>query len=267
MKPPAPSSRRRFFPLPKGNQVPVQRVQQWLRQVFARWGLPTRLRLDNGWPWGNHNDLPTALALWLWGVGCELLWNRPGRPQSNGVVERFNGLLDQWGEPEQCADLAAWAARLAQVVHWQREAYPAVAGQSRSAAYPALQQNPRRYAAVAPYDQEPEGAWELGRVQAHLERDAWRRRVGKKGQITLYHRPYRVGSAYAGQEVYLRYEAAAAAWVVRNRQGEEIARHGAAEISRERIVGLEISHRKAHERRAAAPRRRARQNLVAHVVT
>ena len=33
-------------------------MQQQLRAAFARWGLPHRLRVDNGKPWGSWSDLP-----------------------------------------------------------------------------------------------------------------------------------------------------------------------------------------------------------------
>jgi transposase InsO family protein len=63
------------------------------------------MRVDNGWPWGSaQQDLPPVLSLWLIGRGVQVVWNRPGRPQQNGVVERFNGLLDQWAEPDRCAN-------------------------------------------------------------------------------------------------------------------------------------------------------------------
>jgi hypothetical protein len=41
------------------------------RQVFVRWGLPDRVRVDNGYPWGTPRDLPSELALWLIGLGVE----------------------------------------------------------------------------------------------------------------------------------------------------------------------------------------------------
>src|SRR5438067_2492495 len=116
-----------------------------MRQTFERCGLPQRVRVDNGWPWGSLRDLPPVLALWLWGLGCDLIWNRPAHPQENGVIERFHGLLDQWGEPERCANWQAWGPQLAWVVSMQREHYPAIQGKSRKAAHPELEQNPRRY--------------------------------------------------------------------------------------------------------------------------
>jgi hypothetical protein len=45
------------------NKVAMEVTQNALRDAFARWGLPGSLRLDNGYPWGNWSELPTALAL------------------------------------------------------------------------------------------------------------------------------------------------------------------------------------------------------------
>src|SRR5262249_5578309 len=56
------------------NSVEAVATQQAMRRVFARWGLPRFLRFDNGFPWGNWNDLPTALALWLAGLGVRLIF-------------------------------------------------------------------------------------------------------------------------------------------------------------------------------------------------
>src|SRR4051812_5916895 len=122
----ARSFRPRFSPLDKCAQVPVARVRDWLLEVFAAWGRPARLRVDNGWPWGSGGDLPTPLALWLLGTGVGMIWNPPSRPQHNAKVERYHGLLDTWGEPTRCADWAAWTDRVSWVVALQREHYPAV---------------------------------------------------------------------------------------------------------------------------------------------
>jgi transposase InsO family protein len=69
-------------------------------------GVPQHIRVDNGIPWGQEDGLPFSLALWLIGVGVDMIWNHPRRPQENGVIERFNGVLEQWGEPEQCPNFS-----------------------------------------------------------------------------------------------------------------------------------------------------------------
>lgn len=211
-------------------------MQAAFRQVFERWGLPARIRVDNGAPWGSSSDLPPALALWWLGLGVEVVWNPPARPQANGHVERWHGVLGPWGEPERCADLAGWQARVGWVALVHRERYPAVAGRSRAAAYPALQRGGRPYRAA----QEP-AAWRLERVAAALARGVWERRVSKVGRVSLYNREYGVGRAFAGQAVWVRFDAAAHAWVIRDAAGREVARHPAAEITAARIRALEVS--------------------------
>src|SRR5438445_407370 len=139
-----------------------------LRRVFARWGLPERMRVDNGHPWGSHSDLPPALALWLIGLGVAVIGNEPRRPQQNGVVERSNGVAQQWVEPWAITDAARLQPRLDWAVRIQREVYPAIAGCSRLEAYPALATTRRPYRA----EEEP-GMWRLEHIDCYLAGAAW----------------------------------------------------------------------------------------------
>ena len=225
-----------------------------MRRIFTRWGLPRRIRVDNGFPWGPGSELPPAMALWWMGLGIEVLWTPPRHPQANGQVERFHGLLDHWGEPARCANPSAWQRQVDWVVQTQREAYPAVEGTSRWEAYPTLRQGGRPY---HPAHETQE--WDLARVEAYLAQGVWPRRVDQVGRITLYNRPYGVGRAYAGQQVWVRFEAATHMWVIRGAEGQEWARHPAQEIALETICRLEVSQVKPSRRK------RARQNLVADV--
>lgn len=218
-------------------------MQATLRLVFRRWGLPQRLRVDNGWPWGSWNDLPPALALWLLGLGVAVTWNRPRRAQENGVVERAHGVLQQWVEPPRCADVTALQARLEWAAALQREQYPAVRGRSRVAAAPGVLAGGRPY---SPADEA--AAWELGPVCRFLAQGLWPRRVDKVGRVSLYNRAYTVGRRYAGQVVTVRFDEAARAWLMLDDQGREIIRHAAPEISRERIVALDVAHRRPSAR-------------------
>ena len=71
-------------------------VQAALRRVFEQWGLPKRMRVDNGAPWATWADLPPAFALWLIGLGIKMIWNHPHCPKENANVERCNGLIGTW---------------------------------------------------------------------------------------------------------------------------------------------------------------------------
>src|SRR5215211_797035 len=112
MRPVAPSWRLRFSPLRYWAQVDRRAVQRALRGVFAGWGLPATLRVDNGAPWGG-SDLPPDLALWLEGLGIHVHHNHPRHCTENGRVERDHGVLAAWVEPATCPDHAILEQRLA----------------------------------------------------------------------------------------------------------------------------------------------------------
>jgi transposase InsO family protein len=95
-----------------------------LRQAFARWGRPRRLRVDNGTPWGATDGLPTGLVLWLAGLGVGVDHNPACRPQDNGVVERSQGTGKNWAEPGQCDSAAQLQRGLDEADARQRERYP-----------------------------------------------------------------------------------------------------------------------------------------------
>jgi transposase InsO family protein len=114
-------------------------VQQALRLIFSRWGLPRSFRVDNGPPWGSSSDWPTELALWLIGLGVAMRWNPPRRPQDNGVIERSQGTGKRWAEPGSCHDVQELQERIDEMDRIQREVYPSIQGQSRRQAFPKLE--------------------------------------------------------------------------------------------------------------------------------
>lgn len=216
--------------------VTIPAVQQALRSLFERWGLPARLRVDNGPPWGPGSDLPPVLILWAVGLGIRPIWNRPAHPTENAKVERQNGTIQRWGEPALIAHFAAWETRLEWVARMQREECPTDAGPTRREAHPGLWVRQRPYEAERESEQ-----WRMERVRAYLAEWEWPRQVSQKGQISIYGKAYRVGEAHGGQPVWLRFDAATHEWVVRAKEGEELARHGADQITTERICQLRVS--------------------------
>jgi hypothetical protein len=175
--------------------------------------------------------------------------NHAYRPTENAKVERAHGTLHRWSEPAGCATFAAWEQALAREARVQREAYPSVGGQSRLAAYPPLQARARPYRA----EREAE-AWDLQRVGDFLSQGLWPRQVSTSRQISLYGQAYRVGKAQPGQSVWVRFDRETREWVVQDRAGQELVRHRAGQISRERIGQLQVSKPHASSRK---PRRRA----------
>jgi hypothetical protein len=136
--------------------------------------------VDNGVPWGSAGDLPTDLALWLIGLGIEVTWNAPRRPQENGVVERSQGTAKRWAEPRACATAEELQRRLEEMDEIQRREYPSVRGRSRLEAFPGLAHSGRSYTRAW-----ERAHWSLGAVTAHLAGYAVPRRVDKSGTVSV----------------------------------------------------------------------------------
>ena len=215
--------------------------------------MPGQLRLDNGQPWGGWSDIPPDLALWLLGYDIGLHWNRPRHKQGNAVIERGHGVCQRWVEPHTCQSLEELQERLAYFTTLQRERYPAIEGQSRLAAFPALAAGGRRYDPAHDAEQ-----WDEHRVWAVLGQRVWVRRVDKVGRISVLNRPVAVGKAWARQAVtvavYLVDDLPH--WQIRDAQGHLLRLHPAPELSRERLRALDVSHRRPpRARHRAKPHR------------
>ncbi len=69
-------------------------VQAALTELFARHGLPRRMLMDNGAPWGDDWEHPyTPLTVWLLRLGVAVCHGRPYHPQTQGKDERFHRTL------------------------------------------------------------------------------------------------------------------------------------------------------------------------------
>ena len=69
-------------------------VQHHLTSMFRQYGLPLRMTVDNGAPWGSdfhHRD--TLLTVWLRRLGVRVGHSRPHHPQTQGKDERFHRTL------------------------------------------------------------------------------------------------------------------------------------------------------------------------------
>ena len=69
-------------------------VQGRLSAIFRRYGLPQRMAMDNGPPWGDSPEHPyTPLVAWLIRLGVSVSHSRPYHPQTLGKEERFHRTL------------------------------------------------------------------------------------------------------------------------------------------------------------------------------
>jgi transposase InsO family protein len=74
--------------------LPSQGVAQSAREfgrIFRRYGLPQRIRCDNGTPFGGGGPTGlTRLSAWWVKLGIEVEFTTPGRPCENGAHEQFH---------------------------------------------------------------------------------------------------------------------------------------------------------------------------------
>lgn len=72
----------------------TETVQERLSAMFRRYGLPWRMLMDNGSPWGDDGTHPyTPLTVWLLRLGIAISHGRPYHPQTQGKDERFHRTL------------------------------------------------------------------------------------------------------------------------------------------------------------------------------
>lgn len=72
-------------------------VKEALIDAFRIYGLPERMTMDNGSPWGNPGDTNgyTQLEVWLILLGIHVGHSRPFHPQTQGKDERFHRSLKE----------------------------------------------------------------------------------------------------------------------------------------------------------------------------
>jgi hypothetical protein len=222
----------------------IRDVDRWqfqtcLRAAFSRWGRPLRLRVDNGFPWASTGEFPPEMAMWVIGLGISIIWIPPASPQCNGVVERAQGVGKNWSEPRQCRTPKTLQRRLDEMNQIQREVYPYCDGRSRLAFYPELAHSGR------PYDAAWERRhWDLRLVLEQVAGYVVTRRVDRAGMISVYNRNRYVAQHCAGEHVQVFLDPDQRQWVVAAADGTQLRTLPADELTRERIISLDVSRRR-----------------------
>lgn len=168
-----------------------QTVKDRLSDIFRLYGLPQRMVMDNGNPWGTQGSSAySGFEVWLMRLGIRVYHGRPRHPQTQGKDERFHRTLkaevlgqssftdlehaqkafDRWRpvynheRPHQALDMEVPASRY----HISPRAFPQV---------------------LSPIEYAPD---DLVRI------------VQGKGEISFHSKAFRVGMAFKGFPVALR---------------------------------------------------------------
>lgn len=168
-------------------------VQTELIGAFERYGLPERMLMDNGPPWGSgYTGQPfTRLAAWLIRHGVSVSHGRPYHPQTQGKDERFHRTLaleviasrPVWHDaPQFQADCDAWRE-----VYNLRRPHEALANEPPASRY---RPSARPYTSQLPaieYAPDDVVRW-----------------VQQKGLVSFRGRRFLVSRAFVGEPVALR---------------------------------------------------------------
>ena len=166
-------------------------VQSHLTYTFKRYGLPQRIAVDNGPPWGDTADSPyTPMVAWLIRLGVAVSHSRPYHPQTLGKDERFHRTL----KAEVIARYSFTDLNTAQVrfdrwrhVYNFERPHEAIGMQTPAARYAP---SPRSLPEILP-PIEYAGGDIVRRVQQH-------------GFISYRGRQFRISKAFTGYPVALR---------------------------------------------------------------
>lgn len=201
---------------------------------FEQWGLPQRIKVDNGKPFGDpqRSSVP-AVALWLIGLGIETLWNRPATPRDNAKVERMQATTSRWVEIQSCASYAQLQSKLDKAAQIQREKYQVkrLGFQSRRQCYGELWNNTRKYCREA---------FDMVRVSYYLSQVVFVRKVSQRGLINFYGQSVYVGYIHRGKTVSLHYDVQKQHFIIEQQSKVAIACLQADNFSKENIIALTV---------------------------
>jgi transposase InsO family protein len=166
-------------------------VQQQLIVVFRRYGLPERMLMDNGAPWGNDREHQhTPLTVWLLHLGISVSHSRPYHPQTQGKDERFHRSLKIEVLAQRLfADFERMQLRFDQWRHCYNHVRP---HEALAMAVPASRYQPSQRS--FPEQLPP---LEYGAIDQV-------RKVQTDGKISFRNREFRIGKAFRGYPVALR---------------------------------------------------------------
>lgn len=219
-------------------QIPALQAKQAVEMAMQQWGMPQRMRFDNGQPFGVTADrsLPSALAIWLVSLGIDLIFNRPRTPQQNGSVECTQRISSRWANCSKCPDPQSLQKALDRVAYEHIHVFRqrAKQDQTRAEQYSTLFDNPRKY--------EPDKV-DPNKVSNYLTQFRWQRTVYPNGRISIFSQQYRIGCQFAKQQVMVGFDPQSNHWVVHLSNGKTIEKLPGPDLSIKAIQNLTVFQR------------------------
>ena len=164
-------------------------VEKKLIEVFRKYGMPERMTMDNGSPWGSGESC-SYLTIWLMRLGIRVSHSRPHHPQTQGKDERFHRTLKLELLSQKSFDsfeMAQFHFDEWRYVYNTERPHEALGMQAPISRYRASE---KRYPEVLP-------AIEYGS-------DEIVRKVDGYGKISYGNRDWKVGKGFANQRVAIR---------------------------------------------------------------
>ena len=189
----------------KGCRISWPQYRQALRQAFARWGLPARIRTDCDRVLVSRDNYPFPMDFTLWLVGLGIEHELIQRVTQNGCVERshrtWEGRLDGYGP---YSSLSQWQ-ELVDYERWRMNAILPSRGrhcqrQPPLLVYPQARQ-PYRFYRLA----DESLIFQMARVEAYLAQGKWLRRSNGQGQFWLNNQVFHLRVAYKKRWVQITY--------------------------------------------------------------
>src|SRR5712691_10259447 len=166
-------------------------VQAQLTATFRLYGMPERMLMDNGSPWGSDREHQhTPLTVWLLQLGIAVSHSRPYHPQTQGKDERFHRTLKvELLAQRVFADFACMQSSFDKWRHRYNHQRP---HEALGMAVPAscYQVSNRSFPEQLP-------PLEFGTIDQV-------RKVQMDGKISFRHREFKVGKAFRGNPVAVR---------------------------------------------------------------
>ncbi|MCC6613341.1 MAG: IS481 family transposase [Anaerolineae bacterium] len=171
----------------------TQTVQTALTATLRSYGLPDRMLMDNGTPWGDGAQTPyTTLTVWLLRLGIAVSHGRPYHPQTQGKDERLHRTLnEELLRYTQADSLLAWQAHFDQwrLAYNHQRPHQALGDVTPDSRY---QPSPRPFPATLPTLVYPDALSV--------------RHVDASGRFTFQGRIFRLGKAFRHQPIGLAFD-------------------------------------------------------------